>query len=477
MITTHDPNVLVNVYLDPSPAQEAGFDTVMLIVPQSTNSLNGNRTMTFTSYEDAVTANTAGYISSSTLAAAAAAFAQRPKPAQFKVGYVDLVTSVAAVKASKAFGGAGLGDNFDSVLAAHVAGEDGNSITFELVGDSGGAPTITITGTAVVVHYQPGVTTVGNIETAITALAGASDIIDVKTAGTSGNVLDADAGEMSPVALAGGTDAVPVETYATALPLIIADDPDFYGVCMTSRVQADVAAVALYVESASKKMRLAYQDDDADWLTSGVPAGLSAMEDYDRSIGYWHTTDSVWMDVATLVNRLIFDPDEKSAPWHGHSVRGVAAYTTPPTAAQRLLAIANNINLGLPYGGQDFVIDPGVAMSGRPADEITSADWFSTRLQERTSALVVEHADRGEKINVDKTGQEKILALIDGLLSAGVAAGHFVAGQVEAVAEAITSSDLTARQLRFTVRAQFAVSGRLFTFNCYFSREPIADNG
>jgi hypothetical protein len=357
--TTHNPNITVNVFLDPSPAPEAGFGIVLLLVPKATNSLNSERVATYTSYDDAVTDNTAGHISAGSLAAVEAAFAQRPKPSSFKLGNVDLV---------------------------------------------------------------------------------------------------------------GG------ETYATGLAAVIAVDDDFYGVCLSPRTDAEIVLVSAYVEASSKKMLCAFQSDDASWLTAGIPAGLSAIEDNEQTIANYHDDDTAWMDVATLVNRLRFDPDDQSAPWHGYAARGVADYAAVPSAAERLLVIANNCNLGLPYGGQDFVIDPGVNMTGRAIDEILSADWFSTRLQERTAALVVEHGERGEKIVIDKTGQKKVLAVIEGLLAAGVSAGHFVVGQTEAIAETITSADRDARTMRFTVRAQLAVSARLFTFNCYFSRDPIADD-
>lgn len=359
MPVDHSPNITVNVTLDPSPTQEAGFGTVLLLVDQATNSLNGVRGVTYTSYEDMVTANTAGYINAGSLAAGAVAFAQRPKPAEFKLARVDL---------------------------------------------------------------------------------------------------------------AGG------ETYATGLTAAITFDDDFYGLAINSRTQSIIAAVGLSVESLSKRILFIFQDDDVSWLDAAVPAALSAMEGYERSIACYHTTDAQWMDVGMICNRLVYDPDEKSAPWNGFPVAGITAYTTRPTAAERLLAIANDANLGLAYGGEDFVIDPGNNLNERPIYEMVTRDWFEIRLKERVAAEVVRHANRGDKIVVDKTGQKKLKNIIDGLLAQGVGAGHFVAGQTESVAETITSSDLSNRRLRFTVRAQFAVSARLFTFTCYFSRDPIADD-
>jgi len=360
--TTHNPNVSVTIFLDPSPVQEAGFGTVMLLVPLAANSLNGARTMTFANFEEAQTANTAGYISAATLASALAAFSQRPKPTSYKVGYVDLV---------------------------------------------------------------------------------------------------------------GG------ETYVTGLTAVIAADPDFYGLAISPRTDAEIVAVSDAVEALSKKILFAFQSDDASWLDAGVPAGLASImgsSGNEKTAAIYHTTDTDWNDVALLVNRLVYNPDNISVPWHGFTVRGIDDLSPVPTASQRIFVIGNNANLGLPYGGSDFVNDPGVNATGRAIDEILTADWFATRLQERTAALVVAHGDRGEKIVIDKTGQRKILALIEGLLDQGVAAGHFVAGQTSAVAETITSTDLDDRNMRFTIRAQLAVSARIFTFTAYFSRDPIADD-
>lgn len=113
-----------------------------------------------------------------------------------------------ATQASKDFGTVGAG-NFDSVLEAVVEGYAGNAITVELVGDSGlGAGVdIDVVGSVVTIHYESGVSTVGDIETAIAALAGADDIIDVKTAGTGATVLTAPADDSGPTALAGGMAA------------------------------------------------------------------------------------------------------------------------------------------------------------------------------------------------------------------------------------------------------------------------------
>lgn len=70
-----------------------------------------------------------------------------------------------------------------TVLEAHTAGFAGNSLTFHLIAD--GAPdsgaVASVVGNALTIHIEDDVTTVAEIEAAITALTGADDIIDVKT--------------------------------------------------------------------------------------------------------------------------------------------------------------------------------------------------------------------------------------------------------------------------------------------------------
>lgn len=462
--TTHNTNVSVTVSLAANPQQEAGFGVVLLLVPLATNSLNGDRVVEYASYDEAYTAQGSGYISASTLAAARTVFLQSPKPASLKVGYVDRTL----VKASKDFGTVGTGA-FDTELQAHTGGQDGNDITVQLVGDSGAGVTIDVTDSTVVIHYQPTVSTVANVETAITALAGDDDIIDVKTAGTGATVLGSGAA-FAATALTGGSG----ETFAEGLAACIEYDSDFYGVCSYSRTVADIVDLADYVETADKLMQYVFQSSDATIESASLSSGFDGIVDYERTTGVFHTSDSAWNDLAHLANRLSFDPDTISCPWHANPLAEVDDLSPVPTKAQRAYVIANNFNLGLPQGGEDFVMDPGVNISGRPNYEILTADWFAVRLRERINELVVDHSRRGEKIVVDASGQRKVLSVILGLLQQGVAAGHFASGQTSATAETITSTDLANRRMRFTIRAQDAVSGRLFTFDLYASRDPIS---
>jgi hypothetical protein len=109
--------------------------------------------------------------------------------------------------------------NLDTIIEATSAGADGNSITFTSVHDAGApdAGELTRTGTAFTYTYKGGTTTVADFEAAVAALAGADDLIGVKTAGTGANVLADTDDEMAAEPLAGGvTGNEPRRVFSTS---------------------------------------------------------------------------------------------------------------------------------------------------------------------------------------------------------------------------------------------------------------------
>ncbi len=90
----------------------------------------------------------------------------------------------------------------DAVIEAQLAGADGDLITIELVPDaSSPAGALVEVGTNVKLRYQSNVTTEAQLE----ALVAASLLVQIKTAGTPGNVLDS-TDRLASTPLAGGSD-------------------------------------------------------------------------------------------------------------------------------------------------------------------------------------------------------------------------------------------------------------------------------
>lgn len=178
--------------------------------------------------------------------------------------------------------------DLDTIIEAATAGADGNDITITVVGDSGAAEGVTIdeVGNAVTIHFEDGVSTVGDVETAI---AGAT-LIAVRTAGTGATVLDAATDECTDESLAGGVDAEGVyfEVSGTAITCHFED-----GVSTVADFEAaleaddDVSALISIKTAGTGAAVLAVADDDfsATALTGGGATTQSAPTVGDSSLG------------------------------------------------------------------------------------------------------------------------------------------------------------------------------------------------
>ena len=85
--------------------------------------------------------------------------------------------------------GAATTGNLDNVIRAKVPGTAGNDIQLKLVADGSGAGNFTRDGNILTFHFEHNTTTITQFETAIGALSGDNDIIEVKTAGTGASKL------------------------------------------------------------------------------------------------------------------------------------------------------------------------------------------------------------------------------------------------------------------------------------------------
>jgi hypothetical protein len=267
----------------------------------------------------------------------------------------------------------------------------------------------------------------------------------------------------------GRTDIGDADIAASLLAIEVAD-ADFYGVATETRTAADQVLVSGVVEAMSRIYIL--QSSDVGWLTAGIPAAYTSIAGSERTAVLFHDIDTEWGAFAWLANRLVFDPDNQSAPWDA-AVQGVAGLATAPSDTEKGHLDDNFANHGLPYGAEIFFVDAGVNLAGRPLHEIETADWFEARLQEAIVGVKTTASAAGRKIVVGPDGQGQILAEIAALFQRGVNAAHFIAGQTEQTAEEITQADLDLGRLRFSGRAQLASSARIFIFSFNFSRTPL----
>lgn len=274
----------------------------------------------------------------------------------------------------------------------------------------------------------------------------------------------------------GAVDLVGVEGWDEAFTRILAADPDFYAVCITSRTAADIVSIGTQIEAEGTR-QLFFQSSDADWLTTGVPAAFSTMAAFERSSLIFHDDDTEFHDIAWVADRLSADPDETSADWKA-LIKGATALTTGLTTAQKgFLEDTNNGNVALELGpAYELFVDPGQNLNGRSIYEILTVDWYRARVREDMAQLFVTLATERRKLVVGAQGQVQVQGVLDGRLQQGanMPSPHFIRGQTRVTPQAIVQADLDNEQMRFKIEAQIAQSARKALFDIYFQNSPLA---
>jgi len=302
----------------------------------------------------------------------------------------------------------------------------------------------------------------------VRSYAESADVTDDETAGfisaTTAAQLSAALSQSNrprpPIVKAGYVDLVGGETYATALALIRAADPGFYGYAIQEHTDGAIAeAVGVAIEAEGEALFM-FQSDSADWLTSGVPAAYADLVDLERCAGVYHDVTTAALDFAALGAGLQ-DPDSFSAPWT-MNVGGVAAYTTPLTTGQRLLAIANDINVFGEFGESSTWLDAGVNMAGRTLRVNIMKDWLRARLRERTYSYIITKSNQLQAVGVTPGHQVDVGGILKQLIEEGSAKGHFVRGEVTYPAN--TATDLILRRVRVQGSIDYLVDGRIVSF-------------
>lgn len=261
---------------------------------------------------------------------------------------------------------------------------------------------------------------------------------------------------------AASVDLVGSVTYGTALAAARAVDPEFYFVAIQPRTQAEIVLMSNAVE-AEKKSLFMFQDDDGDWLTSGVPATIAPIIANERTSGVYHDEDTEPLAEAAIAMGMGFSPDEKSAPFT-MTITGVDSYTAALTAGQRAFALANNINVMGEFGSVETWLDKGTNLQGREIRHLVTRDWLDFRIRQRVSDMIITRSNRGDVLPVTREGQVLVMSILSSLIDEGVAAGHFKLDQFVPIFPTITPTDISNRRVRVTGNATLLVGGRLVTY-------------
>ncbi len=204
------------------------------------------------------------------------------------------------------------------------------------------------------------------------------------------------------------------ETVLDAYTAIKAENSDFYGVCMTSRVQADVESIAAQILTEDRLFGTATSDAGTIAVTTtDVGAVLNAANNEEAWVLY-SATQSSFPDVAWMSRQLAKDPG--SSTWKFKTLIGQT--TDNLTATQSTNATNKKVNTYETVGGIDMTLE-GTVASGEFIDIIRGIHWLKARMVER----IFTHLVNLEKIAGDDGGIAVIEGDVKAQLSDGVSVG------------------------------------------------------
>ena len=211
------------------------------------------------------------------------------------------------------------------------------------------------------------------------------------------------------------TGADGTETWTTALNAIATENSEWYGLCVSSRTQADQELVAAWTLTNKKLCVLA--SSDANIINSdGDIADVLSTAENERAIVFYHPKcSSISTDEcpdAALLGKM-FPKDPGSASWAYKTLLGVSPYVI--TSAQANTAEGKNAMTYMSIADVS-VTRPGKVASGEYIDVIHGIDWLQARIQNRVYTPMVQL----DKIPFTDGGVSVITAELEGALQEGV---------------------------------------------------------
>jgi hypothetical protein len=316
--------------------------------------------------------------------AAAAFFAQSPRPEKVKVGR-------RALKPTLRYTLTPVVQNEHTYVVTH------NGTDYEYESDADATATEICDGLRTAMAAATGV-----------SLSGTTTLIISASAAGGWFSLEADADDFA-IANDNADPGV-----ATDLAAILLADSDWYGLVSTHKSAAEIAAIAAWVESNERLFLAA--SSNSDIIGSGTSDVASTLKTaaYARSTVFYHPNPGQFADAAIMGRCLPLDPGSET--WKFKTLAGVS--TVALTPSQFSNAKGKRAMVYTTVGGIG-ITEEGVTSSGEYIDVIRFRDWLKARMQEDVFALLA----RSEKVPYTDAGIAGIESVVRGVLSEGIAAG------------------------------------------------------
>jgi len=249
--------------------------------------------------------------------------------------------------------------------------------------------------------------------------------------------------------IVGRVDAVDAN-YTVTMTAIEAEDPNsWYWTNIESRVDADIALVAAWVEA--RFYRFSGQSDDK--TGAAMAAAKAALQ--KRTFLSYHATDGDYLDggITSIVGGFNLDVPNGVGVAFGKAPSGITPDILTDSESTAIFAENGNVYTTT---NQPFYTK-GTSADGSFIDIQTTVDWLDKRTQE---AIISLFTGTGTKIPYTQRGIHQVVTSVLGVLNDGVSFGHFAPNPAPRCEEpdilTISAADKANRNLTLEATATLA---------------------
>jgi hypothetical protein len=193
---------------------------------------------------------------------------------------------------------------------------------------------------------------------------------------------------------------------------------DWYAICGDWFGEAEIDAVADYIETIPRIQAAMTQDQDVPLSGSSDVASNLLAQDFERTFLYFHPTTEQFPHAASLGKNLPKDPG--SITWKFKSLTGVSFQEY--TAAELTELRAKNVEHYIRLAGNNISAE-GKMIGGEFIDITRFIDWLTARLQENVFRAMISL----DKIPFTDQGIGVVENEVRGVLKNGIAVGGLAA--------------------------------------------------
>ena len=212
------------------------------------------------------------------------------------------------------------------------------------------------------------------------------------------------------------TNGASSETIAETMAACVAYDPDFYGIAMASRADADILAMANWAEANNKLFGTCVSGSDVlDGSDNTDIASQLMLNNFYRTFSFYHEDIADYPEVAVMSRCFTAVPGSET--WANKRLAGVKV--DPLTETQFIVLRNKNVNTFEKFRNLSLT-QTGKVAAGEWIDVIRFRDWLAEEIKVNVLNVLVNN----EKVPYTDAG----IAIIEGAIRQSLRQGQVNGG-------------------------------------------------